>query len=68
MKHVSDGVAVNVGSLIGALELGTDPATIRLPNDTELESMSFGPDPTKAISCPTVLCNLTKPAGCRLRH
>jgi hypothetical protein len=68
MEHVSQGASASVGSLIGALELGVDPATIRLPNDSELEStMSFGPDPTKAISCPTMLCNLTKPAGCRLR-
>ena len=67
MEHVAQGPTVDVCSLIGALEFGIDPATIRLPNDSDLEStMSFGPDPTKAISCPTVICNLTKPVGCRL--
>jgi len=67
MEHVAQGTTVDVVGFIGALELGIDPATIRLPNDTDLEStMSFGPDPTKAISCPTVMCNFTKPVGCRI--
>ena len=69
MHNVSPSVAVSVGSLIGALELGADPATILLPNDIELESSVFmGPPPTQAIRCPTMLCNLTKPAGCRLGY
>ena len=69
MEHVSQGTTASVGSLIGALELGVDPTTILLPNDIELESSLFmGPPPTQAISCPTMVCNLTKPAGCRLGY
>ena len=69
MENVSRGMTASVGSLIGALELGVDPATIILPNDVELESSVFmGPPPTQAVTCPTMMCNFTKPAGCRLGY
>ena len=69
MHNVSPSVTASVGSLIGALELGVDPVTILLPNDVELESSVFmGPPPTQAMSCPTMMCNFTKPAGCRIGY
>lgn len=68
MNGAFQNVPMDIGHVIGALEL-PKAVVFGESTDAELESSVFmGPPPTQSIQCPTVLCNLTKPAGCRLGY